>query len=163
MYMYVIHVDTDHCSGDGVMESIWSRFTLRTKGESRYTDIYDGRVYQQHVASGFLSQRDNISMIFNTDGVPVFRSSNFAFWPQYLLINELPSKIRYTCSTCKLCYMHVRYAFLCIRAAKENRLLAGLWYGAIKPEMTLFLKPMAKALQRLHTEGTSLSACAIMC
>ena len=32
-----------------------------------------------------------ISVIFNTDGIPVFRSSGFSFWP---LINELPYRMR---------------------------------------------------------------------
>ena len=53
-------------------------------------DIYDGAVYQEQMASGFLSNQSNISFILNTDGVPVFCSSSFSFWPIYLIINELP-------------------------------------------------------------------------
>ena len=34
----------------------------------------------------------------------------------------------------------------------DNRLLAGLWNGG-KPDMTLFLKPMAESLRRLYSEG----------
>ena len=71
--------------------------------------MYDGKLYQQEVASGFLANRNNISLIFNTDGVPVFRSSSFSFWPLYLLINELPYKMRYMS-----CYHAVFSATVCI-------------------------------------------------
>lgn len=32
-------------------------------------------------------------------------------------------------------------------------MFAGLWYGSAKPDMTLFLKPLALSLKRLHDEG----------
>ena len=59
-----------------------------------YCDIYDGNVYQELVRDGFLANKDNISFLFNTDGIPVFKSSGFSFWPLFLLINELPYKMR---------------------------------------------------------------------
>ena len=43
----------------------------------------------------FLVNKYKISLIFNTDGIPVFKSSNLSFWPLYLLIIELPYKLRY--------------------------------------------------------------------
>ena len=39
------------------------------------------------------------------------------------------------------------------RIAKENLVLAGLWYGTVKPDMSLFMKPLTEALKRLHDEG----------
>ena len=39
------------------------------------------------------------------------------------------------------------------RISKQNRVLGGIWYGKAKPDMTLFLKPLAEALSRLYTEG----------
>ena len=39
------------------------------------------------------------------------------------------------------------------RFAQENRVFAGLWYGSVKPDMTIFLKPVAKELQKLQQEG----------
>lgn len=59
-----------------------------------YTDIYDGVVYQHLVSKGFLSHPAHITLMFNTEGVLVFRSSGFSFWPLYLLINELPYRMR---------------------------------------------------------------------
>lgn len=80
--------------GDSCWKEISRRHNLRRgKGESR-GDIYDGIVYQNLVHSGFLSNEHNISLIFNTDGVPVFRSSSFSMWPILLLVNELPYRMR---------------------------------------------------------------------
>ena len=31
--------------------------------------------------------------------------------------------------------------------------MAALWYGAVKPDMSLFMKPVASALKELHDEG----------
>ena len=39
------------------------------------------------------------------------------------------------------------------RIAKENLILAGLWYGTVKPDMSLFMKPLTEALKSLHDEG----------
>ena len=46
------------------------------------------------------------------------------------------------------------------RIAKENRIFAGLWYGPGKPDMTVFLKPMAQSLKMLRNEG-NLKGCTI--
>ena len=60
-----------------------------------FADIYDGGVYQEHVRTGFLCDGNNISFTVNTDGIPVFRSSSFSFWPIWLFVNELPYRMRY--------------------------------------------------------------------
>jgi hypothetical protein len=41
---------------------------------------------------GHLSEDNpyNVSFTWNTDGIPVFKSSKFSLWPFYLVINELP-------------------------------------------------------------------------
>ena len=82
--------------GEGTFDIIHQSYHLRLcqNGEYIYSDIYSGALYQHHFGTGFLSNRNNISLIFNTDGIPVFKSSNFSFWPLYLLINELPYKLR---------------------------------------------------------------------
>ena len=80
--------------GDDIYDIIKERFHLRKSQDDSYTDVYSGKLYQQHVASGFLSNKNNISFTLNTDGIPVFKSSNFSFWPIYLTINELPFNMR---------------------------------------------------------------------
>ena len=84
-------------------------------------DIYDGELYKkllQHPE--VLSSSHNLSFIWNTDGVPVFESSNFSLWPLYLVVNELSPKKRFS---------------------KDNMILAGLWFGSSKPAMWIYLKP----------------------
>jgi len=47
-------------------------------------------VYKQLVdGGGPLSDPKNISLTWNTDGVPIFKSSKFSVWPFYCIINEL--------------------------------------------------------------------------
>ena len=41
-----------------------------------------------------MSEPYNISVKLNTDGVAIFRSSQFGVWPLFLLVNELPPAIR---------------------------------------------------------------------
>ena len=61
-----------------------------------FEDIYDGAVYQELCQEGeILSYPGNISFNWYTDGVPVFKFSKWAFWPVYLIINELPYDQRF--------------------------------------------------------------------
>ncbi|XP_070550109.1 uncharacterized protein [Ptychodera flava] len=67
------------------------RFRRKKKHQKDIADIYDGSLYQRHfVNNGILSHQENISLMWNTDGVPVFKSSSYSLWPLYLTINELP-------------------------------------------------------------------------
>lgn len=53
-----------------------------------------------------LSEKYNLSVKLNTDGVAIFRSSQFGVWPLFLLINELPPSLRYVNkSKHPLCYI----------------------------------------------------------
>ena len=74
----------------------------------------------------------NVSFTWNTDGVPIFKSSKFSIWSFYFVIKVLP-------------YKH--------RMRKENLLFCGLSFGEIKPVMTLYSKPLMTSLQALETEG----------
>jgi len=71
------------------------RFNRVKRAERNIEDVYDGTLYQRKfVPGGFLSERYNISVKVNTDGVAIFRSSQFGVWPLFLLVNELPPVIR---------------------------------------------------------------------
>ena len=63
--------------------------TDKKKYENNYEDIYDGSVYRKKVADGFLSDARNISFMWNTDRVQIFKSAKFNIWPFYLVCNEL--------------------------------------------------------------------------
>lgn len=116
--------------------SIWKtvttyRFNRQRTGDD-LGDIYDGALYRQHWDSGFLKDHRNISFIYNTDGVPIFKSSKYSLWPLFLAINELPYS-------------------QCFR--RDNMLLAGLWFGPDKPFMLTFLKPFHTIFHQLETIG----------
>lgn len=64
--------------------------TAETDGVIR--DVYDGAHYQKHAS--FLSQPANISLLINTDGIAIFQSSKASLWPVWVMINELPKRLR---------------------------------------------------------------------
>ena len=72
------------------IRSLFTKHTFVNDILHRFTrKIYDGSVYQQHSRSGgILSAWNNLSLTWNLDGVPVFRSSKFSLWPLYLMVNE---------------------------------------------------------------------------
>ncbi|XP_043470909.1 uncharacterized protein LOC122504076 [Leptopilina heterotoma] len=58
-------------------------------------DIYDGKKYREFLST--LNEYDRLhyaSLVFNTDGAPLFESSTYSIWPIFLMINELPYHIR---------------------------------------------------------------------
>lgn len=111
------------------------RFNRRKRKPENIEDVYDGNQYKKHFDNnGFLSNPSNISFVWNTDGVPVFHSSKFGIWPLYLAVNELP---------------------YCQRFTKENMILAGLWFGDLKPIMELYLEPFHESLSAIELEGVS--------
>ena len=96
-------------------------------------DVYDGALYRALSRPGeFLNLAFHISFQWNTDGVPLFRSSSYSMWPMYFKINELPQRMR---------------------NGLNNKILAGMWFGNIKPSINTFLKPLCLALKELYTEG----------
>jgi hypothetical protein len=114
----------------GFYNNIQHRFR-RKKNLHLYEDIYDGNLYRRHFDNnGILSDPHNLSFTFNTDGAPVFKSSNVSVWPIYLIINELPYHLR---------------------MKKENMILTSLWFGSSKPSMGTFLKPFQKTMSELHS------------
>lgn len=54
------------------------RFTRIKKNENNYEDIYDGQMYKQIVNGKLMNDPNALSISFNCDGVPVFKSSNFS-------------------------------------------------------------------------------------
>ena len=77
-------------------DSLNHRFQRVKADPSGIEDVYDGSLYRKHfVPGGFLAEPLNVSFCFlNTDGVAIFRSSNFGVWPLFFLVNELPPALR---------------------------------------------------------------------
>ena len=126
-------------SRSGFYNELQHRFHRKKQALENIEDIYDGRLYRSLVKKGVLSSGDNISFIFNTDGVPVFKSSKVSIWPLYLIINELPYNKRF---------------------ARKNMLFAGMWFGEKKPAMWTFLKPFHHSLSNLE-QRVNFSVCGI--
>lgn len=114
-------------------ENLKHRFQRKKRQANGIEDIYDGAIYQSLSACGGpLSNPDNISFTWNTDGVPVFKSSKSSVWPMYLMVNELPYKLR---------------------KEKCNMIFYGLWFGEAKPEVNIFCQPLLNSLKSLENEG----------
>ncbi|XP_066915002.1 uncharacterized protein [Clytia hemisphaerica] len=84
----------------------------------------------------FLSNIFNISFLWNTDGVPVFKSVKSSLWPVLYTINELPFKDR---------------------RKKENILISGLWYGETHPNMLTFLPSQFETLNDIMVNGVKIN------
>ena len=54
-------------------------------------DIYGGRKYRE--LKEFTS-RGNLTLVVNTDGIQLFKSSTVSMWPIWIVINELPVSLR---------------------------------------------------------------------
>lgn len=109
------------------IEKLNSRFHRNKKNDLNYEDIYDGSVYKS-LPERFLSNRNNVTFSWNSDGVPLFKSSKFNIWPFYLVINELSFKERFS---------------------KDNVIVAGLWFGSSKPSINLFASVFENDLKKL--------------
>ncbi|XP_051243573.1 uncharacterized protein LOC127356108 isoform X2 [Dicentrarchus labrax] len=80
-------------------------------------DVMDGKMYQELLERGILAKND-LTLLWNCDEVPIYNSAINSIWPLQFTINELPYTQR-----------------------RENVIVAGLWFGPEKPKMNTFLKP----------------------
>ncbi|KAK3728888.1 hypothetical protein QZH41_013899 [Actinostola sp. cb2023] len=119
--------------GADFIEGLEYRFRRECTGDC-INDVLDGSIYKEHFKEGgLLADPMNLSLKLNTDGVAVFKSSNFSVWPLFLAINELPPKLR---------------------TLRKYRLFTGLWFGEEKPFFSTFLKPFTDELRFAEIEGT---------
>lgn len=117
----------------GFQEKLNFRFSRKKTEPNNIEDIFDAEVYKKLVdGGGPLRDPKNISLTWNTDGIPIFKSSKFSVWPFYCIINELN---------------------FIERTKRENMIFAGLWYGDSKPSMITFLKPLSDTLSKLADNG----------
>lgn len=120
---------------DEFLSNLKTKFNRRKRNKDNIEDIYDGVQYQKLSSPGQpLSDMFpfNISFTWNTDGIPVFKSSKYSIWPMYLMINELP--------------YHQR-------KEKSNMIFYGLWFGELKPSINLFCEPLLQSLRTLEMNG----------
>ncbi|KAL1443531.1 hypothetical protein MTO96_045974 [Rhipicephalus appendiculatus] len=101
-----------------------------------FDDITSGVMLKKLRQSGTVGSMD-LTLTFNTDGSPVFKSSTSSTWPIQFLVNELPPDCR-----------------------MKNCLVAGLWFGR-HPDMSLF---MGKFVEEVNNFGHLIwrTACSVM-
>ncbi|XP_046395709.1 cytoplasmic dynein 2 heavy chain 1 [Ischnura elegans] len=123
----------DQLTNDKFIRMLNYRFERQKESDNALEDIYDGAGYRKYSAPGeILSFPLNFSYTFNTDGIPMGKSSKRSIWPIYVQINELPPKER-----------------------SKHMLLAGIWVGNKDPNMSIFLKPFVEEANVLATEGVN--------
>lgn len=85
-------------------EMLCYRTTRKKKCKRNIEDIFDGELYKKHfdcegyfhgTSAAARGKEIHLSLMVNTDGVSIFRSSNFGLWPVYFVVNELPPEKRY--------------------------------------------------------------------
>ena len=96
-----------------------------------FSDIYDGQNYKHFIQLLPEDHRKSyVSLVFNSDGSPIFKSSTFSMWPIQVNPNELPPSVR-----------------------SKKPLTCGLWFGRNKPNMNIFLNPFVQNINKLLDIG----------
>lgn len=97
---------------ENIADEMCYRTSRKKKCKHNLEDIFDGQLYKKHFdCEGYFhgtslaarGKEIHLSLMVNTDGVSIFRSSNFGLWPVYFILNELPPEKRcYGKIVCKL-------------------------------------------------------------
>ena len=113
------------------------KYKQKCDNQNYIADIISGELYHSKVIDcDLLSKRIRISLLFNTDGVPLYNSSRVSIWPVYLVINELPPEMRFS---------------------KQNMILWGVWQSKGKPNFLTFFQPFVKDMIVLEREGITIT------
>lgn len=81
------------CSDKQIWDALQKQARPSPWSDECIRDIHDGNQYRQHYE--FVSQSPgNLTLLANTDGVQLFKSSKVSMWPIWLVINELPPALR---------------------------------------------------------------------
>ena len=95
LHMSITHQITSLFNKRTFINDILHRLKRKKLNESYLEVIYDGSLYKQHTTlGGILNIWNNLSLTWNVDGTPIFKSSKFSLWPLYLIVNELPYHLR---------------------------------------------------------------------
>lgn len=121
-----------------------SRTLLKTPRRIEILDMdFDGKFWYQglekclinslsskDIAAKTYSQSKELVLHFNIDGLPIYNSSKYEFWPILALIANIP---------------------------KMTPMIIAIYYGKQKPNLQVFLKDFVEELQKLMINGIMLN------
>lgn len=117
---------------EGVWDAITS-YKSKCAEENFVSDILNAEVCKDLKSNGnFLENEHNLSLIFNTDGIPLYQSSGISLWPVFFAINELPPSMRFS---------------------RKNMILWGVWQARGKTVFQTFFQPFIKHMVQLKEMG----------
>lgn len=111
----------------GIIES--KTFEYYRKVDPNANDVINSKLYK-YLWRKKVVGCDDISLIWNTDGISLFKSSKKSTWSILARIIELPYRI-----------------------SKDNVILSAVWHDKRKPIMEMFLKPFSDELLDLYHNG----------
>lgn len=100
------------------------------KDGNHSTDVHDGTILRNLYQKYENTDLNVLSLMLNTDGANKFKSNKKSIWPIQIIQNFLPPEIRFN---------------------RENIIVAGLWYGAKKPDCLAYFLPLIKELKSFKT------------
>ena len=113
------------------IEFLLSKFefkNIESSNDNVIRSFYDAEVYQHFLE--LFNDKIILSMVFNSDGVPIFNSNSNSIWPIYLKSNEIDSK------------------------KTENKFLIGCYLSnSSKPDHNFFLGQIVNQLNEIYTNG----------
>ncbi|XP_042149211.1 uncharacterized protein LOC121837608 [Ixodes scapularis] len=113
--MLDLHKQLKHLIGKTSVELHHSLSMLALNDSDLITDITTAEACK-HLRQELALGPSDLTITFNTDGSPIFKSSKTSVWPIQFTVNELPPAVR----------LH-------------HPTLAGLWFGKRHPDMSVFL------------------------
>lgn len=96
-YLFLCFLDPGFVSdiSYGFQERERIKKTLKSSVERKWYDVMDDDLYRDLLKpGGFLDNNENLSLLFNTDGVHVFKSSRDEIWPLFVVVNEVHLSVR---------------------------------------------------------------------
>ncbi|XP_056604162.1 uncharacterized protein LOC130420694 [Triplophysa dalaica] len=112
-----------------ILESPKNTLERKMSTNGIINDINSGMEYEKLIRAGKIDKED-VSLLWNCDGIPVFKSSKSQLWPIQCQIIELDPKER-----------------------KNNICIPCIWFGEKKPNMATLLTPFVDELQELEQTG----------
>lgn len=106
-------------------DALYRNLKQYTYSPGSYSDLTDGNLYRS-IRHKLKMRWSDITVTFNADGAPVFKSSKSSVWPLQFFINELPVQLRW-----------------------QNVKVAGLWFAKEHPPMHLFLTAFVKEINNI--------------